>query len=30
MYSKAISRYLLLLFESARETPIKRLKAIAT
>ena len=30
MYSKAIPRYLLLLFESARETPVKRLKAIAT
>ena len=29
MYSKAIPRYLLLLFESARETPVKRLKAIA-
>ena len=30
MYSKAIPRNLLLLFESARETPAKRLKAIAT
>ena len=30
MYSKAIPRYLLLLFESARETPVNRLKAIAT
>ena len=30
MYSKAIPRYLLLLFASARETPVKILKAITT
>ena len=30
MYSKAFPRYLLLLFESARETPVNSLKAIAT
>ena len=30
MYSKAIPRYLLLLFDSARETPVKILKGIAT